>query len=80
MAKINNLTIVEKEYEFFWGSGTRKYAEISITNIAQCGACGKNFDSIELVFYTPTDNSVICKSCTESHGSVEPRLYVEGVS
>lgn len=53
------------------------YAEVKVTSVNCCQSCGKKFDDIELVFYAPIDNTIICGNCTHPHGEIEARLYIK---
>ena len=54
-----------------------QFIKIKITHIDYCQSCGRDFDDIELVFYAPLDNNIICKDCTCPHKEVEPRMYMK---
>ena len=71
--------IIEKEVDTSWGWETEKYAQIPITGVDHCQVCSKEFEDVELVFYAPIDNNIICKECTEPHWKVEPRMHLKGV-
>lgn len=53
-----------------------RYAEIRITRIDYCQACGRDFEDAEIVFYAIIDNNIICKQCVKAHAAKEPRLYL----
>ena len=58
--------------------GVYKYARIRITWSNYCDSCNRNFEEMELVFYAPLDNTIICKECAKAHSELKPRLYVKG--
>jgi len=43
-----------------------------------CQVCGRMYEEIELVFFIPLDNNLVCRKCaTESGCEFEPRIYVK---
>lgn len=47
-------------------------------HVNHCQVCGKPFGQIEVVFFVPLDNNLVCKDCAEESGApVEPRIYFE---
>lgn len=58
--------------------GVYRYAKIRITGSHYCDSCNRNFEEMELVFYAPLDNTIICKECAKVHSELKPRLYVKG--
>ena len=63
-----DMKIIEKGFD--------KYAEIKITSQVYCQSCGIGFNTIELVFFAPLDNNIICKHCAVEHTELQPRLFV----
>lgn len=76
LAKIRNLAVIEKEDSTIYGSS--EYVEVKRTPQDYCSACEKHFQDIELCFFAPLDNSIICQSekCVEPHQELELRLYI----
>ncbi len=48
-------------------------------HVDHCQVCGMSFGQIELVFFVPLDNDLVCRQCADDAGTdVEPRIYVRG--
>lgn len=62
------MKIIEKGFD--------RYAEIKVTSVCQCQACGINFTDTEVVFYAVLDNSIVCRECASAHKEVRPRLFL----
>jgi len=76
LEKVKNLRVEEQEDNTIFGSS--EYAIVKITSQSYCSACHKEFKDMELCFWTPNDNTIICQSdkCTSMHAELEPRLFV----
>ena len=57
--------------------GWDKYATIKVTGIDYCQSCGKKYEELELVYFAPLDNNIVCKECSKAHNTIEPRLFVK---
>ena len=66
--RIVNTKIIQRDFDM--------YAEIKVTTQHTCQSCGVGFDDIQVVFYAPLDNSIICKECAVEHAEIDPRLYL----
>lgn len=62
------MKIIERDWD--------RYAEIKITTTDHCQACSKSLDNMEIAYFAPLDNNIICKECAQEHKSKEPRLYI----
>lgn len=49
--------------------------------VRHCQVCGKPFGQIELVYFVPIDNNLVCRQCADDAGEtgagVEPRIYFD---
>ena len=45
------------------------------TYISYCQVCGKEFKPGETVYFAPTDNNIVCKSCAMVHQNRQERVY-----
>jgi len=50
--------------------------EIKKTVKSYCQACGRDFESPELVYYAPVDNTIVCRKCSEIHKDRELRIFI----
>lgn len=66
--KMKAIEIIEK--------GFVRYGKVKITSCGYCQACDANFNDLEIVFYAPLDNDVVCRECACAHEELEPRLYI----
>lgn len=50
-------------------------------HVDRCQVCGKSFEQIELVYYVPLDNNLICRECADNlETGVEPRIHFDTMS
>lgn len=47
------------------------------TYVPYCQVCARDFKPLELVWYAPIDNNVVCEECSRIHKDREPRLYAQ---
>ena len=51
---------------------------MKIASPSYCKLCGKSFTTNEVIYYIPTDNTIVCDSCAEkSDEETHVRLYEE---
>lgn len=74
--KIKNLMVEERKDNSIYGCS--EYAVIKLSNQGYCSSCGRDLKDIELCFWAPLDNTIICqdKKCTSMHAELEPRLFL----
>lgn len=51
--------------------------EIKETPISYCQVCGKDFEHLDVVYYAPIDNNIVCPECSKIHEDRSPRIYVD---
>ena len=51
--------------------------EIKKTPISYCQVCGKDFEHLDIVYYAPIDNNIVCAECSKIHKDRSPRIYID---
>ncbi len=51
--------------------------EVKETTVYYCQVCGKDFQHLDIVYYAPIDNNVVCPKCSEIHRDRQLRVYVD---
>lgn len=50
---------------------------IKRTIISHCQVCARDFDSPELVYYAPLDNTYLCRECAQVHKGRQLRIFIK---
>jgi len=53
------------------------FIKIKTTIASYCRVCGRDFKHLDVVYFAPIDNNILCPKCSEIHKDRQLRIYVK---